>query len=272
MKWNRERKGQPSWFALTLLLICVSTQEVSADDDATLRLSLHPTSEPVPPLKYRLLPEFREQIAGNATVWYGKVFAEQQALTNHSEFWMNYDRYMKLPLDQLREEEFVAGIAKSRMIYGFLEKAARAQSCDWQLRVREESYYEILLPEVQQTRSFARLLSLRVRFQIAEGDLEGAIRSLQSGFALARNVARGETVVNALIGTAIHRAMTDRVMELVQQPGCPPISIGHSPRCPTLRSTSVPISKRSLRHSRCPFLCLTNWTVTTSIATIGMTN
>lgn len=216
------RNGQPvCWFAVTLLSICVSTQGASADDDTTLRLSLHPASEPVPPLKYRLLPEFRDQIAGNATVWYGKVFAEQQALTNHSEFWRDYDRYMKLPLDELREEEFVAGIVNSRLLYGFLEKAARAQSCDWQLRVRQESYYDILLPEVQQTRSFARLLSLKVRFQIAEGDLDGAIRSLQSGFALAQNVARGETVVNALIGTAIHRVMTDRVMELVQQPGAP---------------------------------------------------
>lgn len=222
MKRNMKRNRRPSrWFAVMMLLMCVSMQVVSAEDETTLRLILHPSSEPVPHLKHRLLPEFRDQIPGNATVWYGKVFAEQQATTTNPEFWQNYDRYMNLPLDQLREDQFVARFVNNGLLYGFLEKAARAQSCDWQLRVRDESYFDIMLPEVQQTRTFARLLSLRVRYQIADGDLDGAIRTLQSGFALAHNVARGETVVNALVGAAIHRTMTDRVIELIQQPAAP---------------------------------------------------
>ena len=47
------------------------------------------------------------------------------------------------------------------------------------------------------------------------------MRSLQTGFALARDVAKGPTLIHALVGASIASMMIDRVLDMVQQPGSP---------------------------------------------------
>ena len=59
----------------------------------------------------------------------------------------------------------------------------------------------------------------------AVGDCRREIRpggpDVQTGFALARDVAKGPTLVHALVGAAIATLMTDRVREMIQQLDCP---------------------------------------------------
>ena len=79
----------------------------------------------------------------------------------------------------------------------------------------------MLLPEVQEARNFGRLLHGRARVQMARGDVEGAIESIQTGLALARHVAQGETLINGLVGTAISGMMLLATQELIAQPDSP---------------------------------------------------
>lgn len=213
-----------AWFLVAVALQTLGSgnwSQLHADDEATMQLKLHAIGEPDPVMRHRLLPEFSDLIDGNATVWYGKVFAEQQAIVSDRKFWDKYDDLMKLPLEQLRSNSMVRGRVTGKAMFGYLEKAAHAKHCDWQLRIRHDSFFSILLPDIQQSRSFARLLALRARYYISQGDFDTAIATLQSGIALARNVASGETVPNALVGAAIHRLMMEQVLELVAQPGAP---------------------------------------------------
>ena len=57
--------------------------------------------------------------------------------------------------------------------------------------------------------------------EIAEGKYDEAVRTLQNGYALARDVGRGPTLIHGLVGTAIAEIMTDRIRELIQQPHGP---------------------------------------------------
>lgn len=224
MNWLRQRERCSRHArlggALLLGLCLIINNNAAAGDETVSRLQLDPVGEPDPPLKYQLLPAFEDQIPGNAVVWYGKVFAEQQALLNKAELWNNMDENLSVPLEDLPPIPYISGPGRGSLFH-YLEKGARSQSCDWQLPVREEPYYSVLLPEIQRARRHADLLALRSRYEVARQDYTGAIRSLQSGFALARNVSQGETIVCSVVGSSIHRLMMQRVLEMVQQPGAP---------------------------------------------------
>ncbi|MFH1924801.1 MAG: hypothetical protein ABIP48_33545 [Planctomycetota bacterium] len=189
-------------------------------EDKAVRITVYPAAEPRPALKHQLLPKFLDRTPGNAAVHYGKVTAEQQAIFGSDEVWENVAKWTAAPLADLREEE-VPHWVRHGPVFDFLERAARCEHCDWQLPIREQGFYTILLPDAQQARSFARLLAVRARVQIADGDFDAALGTLQSGYALARHVAQGETLVHALIGVAISGMMSQQVQELLQQPDAP---------------------------------------------------
>ena len=70
-------------------------------------------------------------------------------------------------------------------------------------------------------RAIAALLQLRIRYEIAEGRLDRAVRALQTGFAMSRHIADSPTVIGALVGIAISMIVEKRLEEFIQQPGAP---------------------------------------------------
>ena len=189
-----------------------------SEGEESVKVVLHPAPEPEPALKYQLLPKFLQRLPGNAAVDYGKVTAERKHTLGNRD-WMRknvYDR-LEAPLEQLRGVE----LELSRTVFGDLDRAARREYCDWQVPIREESFYTILLPEAQQTRDFARVLVVRTRIEIANGRYESAVDSLQSGYALARNIGQGPTLIHGLVGISIAGMMDSCLIEMVQQPDAP---------------------------------------------------
>src|SRR5262249_38740299 len=79
----------------------------------------------------------------------------------------------------------------------------------------------LLLPEVQGYRSFARVLAVKARLELAEGKIDQAVATLQSGLSLGRNLAKGPSVIHVLVGAAVMEVMYRRIDELIQQPGAP---------------------------------------------------
>ena len=95
-----------SWIICTISIIAASSfvTTLRADDKSQTKLALHPSTEPIPALKYRLLPAATDQISGNAAVPYGKITAEQ---------WVFFPKYantdvitswQEMPLEKLRSE------------------------------------------------------------------------------------------------------------------------------------------------------------------------
>lgn len=188
-----------------------------AEPEPPVKLALHPRAEPKPALKYRLLPNRLDQISGNAAVHYGKVTAEEWVFFGRQEMRDKVDQWQEMPLEKLLQEKV---ILPTGSIY-FLEQGARCKYCDWQLPIGEVPFYTIFLPEAQQSRSFGRLLAAKARLEIANGKFDDAVKTFQTNYALARNVAKGETIVNGLVGIAISGIMFPQVLEFVQQPDAP---------------------------------------------------
>lgn len=197
--------------------------QTSADEPPTRRLTLHPAAEPRPALKYELLPGLLDRRPGNAAVLYNKLgflfrggaeFAEEQEKISQ---WIDSD----LPLDKFPREEARQIVERWRRVLDDLELASRCEECNWELPLREREFISLLLPEVQESRNCARLLNLKARLQIVDGDFDGAIRSVRTGYALARHVAQSPTLISALVGVAIGNVTNARVEELASQPGAP---------------------------------------------------
>jgi hypothetical protein len=203
---------------LTLTILTLGATDASlGDDNGPIKLTLHPAAAPAPVGKYRLLPGRLEQIPGNATVFYGKVKAEEQTFFGQPNLIDKLDQWQEMPLAELRK----AKVSIPHASLFFLMQGAKCRFCDWQLPIGQLPYYEILLPDVQESRTFSRMLAAQARLEIAEGKFDDAMKTFQSNYALARNVAEGETIVNGLVGVAMCGIMLPQVTEFIQQPGSP---------------------------------------------------
>ena len=183
------------------------------------KIILHPMAAPRPALKYRLLPPFGELKPGNAAVFYNKVPAEIGKQFNDGEMWERIEALREMPLAEVRKDkvcgQFISFFIK-RIIRG-----AHCEYCDWQLPVREQEYWTIDLSEIQQTRAYGRILAAKARLQMADGHYDEALLTLQAGYALARHVATGPTMVQCLVGLSIAGMISEQVRELIQQPDAP---------------------------------------------------
>lgn len=193
----------------------------------TVRLVLHPAPAPRPALRYQLLPPLSERRPGNAAVWWNRVPAEQfaffQECRSKGGRADRIRKWFQVPLGDPREKELrkAADPLGPTGIFRTMERAARFTSCDWQLPIGEESVYEIPLPDCQQARLFTWLLAAKARAEIAEGRFDDAVRTLQTGYALARHIAESPTLVSSLVGIAVAALMNERIEEFIQQPGAP---------------------------------------------------
>jgi len=184
-------------------------------------LRLIPAAEPVPALRYRLLPELRDITTGNAVASYYRAFSPEWQTHRQDKNWSEkIGAAMEAPADSpaLKEFDWLRDWALLKEV----DRGARRSYCDWQLtdRLREDGI-GLLIPDVQGVRQFAAPLAVRARLQMADGKFADAAKSLQTGFALARHVGDGPTLIQSLVGIAIASTMLQQVETWVQTPGSP---------------------------------------------------
>lgn len=192
-------------------------------------LPVTPAASPVPALRWKLLPELRDTTPGNAAMQYYRAFSPEwtsQFQRNPQDNLDATSAALAMPLPELKSSwETTTGklvwIRQSPMLKE-IDRAARRQFCDWDMvtRLREDGI-GMLLPDVQSFRWFARLLAVRARLELADGEFSQAIRSLQTGLALGRDVSDAPTLIQSLVGSAITFVMMDQVDEWIRTPNSP---------------------------------------------------
>jgi hypothetical protein len=202
------------------------------EEQKTVQIVLYSAAEPQPALKYQLLPPFLERRPGNAAVWWNRIQAERSGFFNafyaDNGPWSRIEKWMEMPIGDPREKAYreKAGFDDLAMIRGGqlfadIQRAAQYESCDWEQPIREANFAAILLPEIQQTRSYARLLMAKAHLEIAEGRYDEAVRTLQCGYAEGRQVAQSPFIVSELVGVTIAGIMSYQVQQFIQRPDAP---------------------------------------------------
>ncbi len=175
----------------------------------------------MPALKYPLLPELSEQTPGNAVQLYYRAFSpEWWTNVRKREIMEKIEKALETPMAELKNSDlnWILDFKALREV----DRAARRSFCDWELteRIKEDGIY-LLIPDIQAMREFARFLAVRARLEMAQGQLDKAVYTLRTGFALARHVGEGTTLIQALVGLAIGQVMLGQLEELLRQPGAP---------------------------------------------------
>ncbi len=194
---------------------------LGADKSTLSKLKVQAASESVPALKYSLLPSFVDCTSGNAAMDYNRMIV----------LWQNSDKnnleerlseWLEIPLAELPREEIREVLAQQNTILKGLTRATRRDDCDWQLPIRETANpFSIVIPELSQLRSLARLLAVKARLEIAEGRFDDATQTLQGGYTMAQHIAESPLIINGLVGMAVSDMMSKRVEELIAQPDSP---------------------------------------------------
>jgi hypothetical protein len=187
--------------------------------EEVVRLTIRPAAAPVPALKYQFLPEFRDQISGNALVHYYRAALMIGKMPGPDEpFW----KWLEMPDRDLPRDEVRQFLKRYHNLFRELELASRCDSCDWQFRERiKTDGFGLLLPDIQEVRKFANLLKLRSGLEIADRRFVEAVNTLRIGFAMARHANQSPTLIAALVAVAVTNQMADQLVELIQVSGTP---------------------------------------------------
>jgi hypothetical protein len=175
----------------------------------------------VPALKYPLLPELTEQIAGNAATYYYRALLPG-SWTHHADKEMNAKmaRWRTTPLKDLPRAD-MAWLRSYPPLHE-CDSAARRTACEWDLLSRIQKDGALAsMEDCQGMRPLALLLNLRARLEMAEGETDKALTTFQTALTLARHVGEAPTLINALIGFSIVGTTLDQVEDFVQMPGAP---------------------------------------------------
>lgn len=188
--------------------------------------TLTPKAPAVRALQYPLLPELAEQTSGNAATFYRKA---HEALVGAAgsqeeryEVQERLSKFLELPLTGFPAEEVRKILQPYAEAFKEAEAGARCETCDFEIteRLRKDGI-GATLPEVQNAREMAVFLAARARLELADGRPDEAVRTLRTGFAMARHVGDSPTLISALVDSAITSIMLERLEEVVQHEQAP---------------------------------------------------
>jgi hypothetical protein len=198
-----------------------ATQATQPAQQRVVRMTVQPAGEPVPALKYRLLPPLEDQIHGDAMTLYYTAM-ERVALRREKQkgFDDQADKWLETPLADLPMDRVRAMLKEFDEALPLLDLATRQTRCEWNLGV-EQLGFATFLPGLSTWRYMNRFTTLQARRAIAEGRYEDALHSLQIGFGMAWHVAGGPTLIQTLVGISIAEKQIPQMESLIAAEGSP---------------------------------------------------
>jgi hypothetical protein len=204
------------------LLSLLPCSVLAQDKPITVKLTVRPAQPPTPALKALLMPELPDMTAGNALTKYYKAFSLEWwgNIQRQDQKWFEKrDEARQAPLDKMPKEY---AFVKDWKMLREVDEGARRDHCDWEmLGVLKRDGFMTLLPDVQSMRNIAAFLALRARYELADGDIDKALYTLQTGFAMAKHMSEGPTLIYLLVGVAISQIMAEQLDAVIQHPKAP---------------------------------------------------
>ncbi len=212
---------------LALILLATATPSAPPADRAPTRtLTVTPAPEPRPALKFDLFPRVRDRQPGNAAIAYYRAITQRPTPPNDpkeiAREQENFEKWMTCNLDEFPAKDVREYLDRYATSLREIDRATNCDRCDFETlpRLRVEGI-NLLLGEIQECRTLAKVLALRTRLELAEKNFTAAAKSVRSGFQLAKNIGEGPTLIQLLVGLAIETVFLERVEEWIARPGSP---------------------------------------------------
>jgi len=164
-------------------------------DGLTVEMTLHPAKASESARQYRLLPKADQLTDADAVPLYEKAI---QSLPGNLQTEQT-SQWLKSPLDKLPRQQVQSTLQQFKPTLQLLEQAAKCKRCDWSYEYVDD---ETQSQNLRGYRTIVFLLALQVRFQIAQGQYDKALCTMQTGFAMAKHLSNGPTIVDGFVGIA----------------------------------------------------------------------
>jgi len=197
-------------------VVAQSSQPATPDAPVLVQLTIRPAAAPAPALKYRLWPDVLDQTPGDAVQLYDMAVMDVSWNVS-DEVWKNIQTWKDMSPGQLPRENVRQTLDPYRNALRHAEQAGRRERCDWDLPVRGEPFD--LLPSLASMRAVAKIVLVQARLQIAEGQLDEALHTLQTGLVMARRISQGPNIVHAVVGDAVAAEMLGAIPDFIAAPG-----------------------------------------------------
>ena len=181
-------------------------------DGHTVEMTLGPAKTPEPSQKYLLLPKAEEQADADAMPLYEKAV---QLLPEDSQM-DQISQWLKMPPSKLPRQQVQSTLARFKPILQLLERAAKCKQCKW-------PYWDgdTISQDLRRYRGLVYFLALQMRLEVARGEFDKAISTAQTGFAVAKHIGEGPSLIHGLIGVGIGGFMCGQLEQFVQRPNAP---------------------------------------------------
>jgi len=195
-------------------LICLVILLVAAvpANARTVELTIYPAKIPKPAQKYQLLPKADEQSNGDAAPLYEKAI---QSLPSDLQM-KEIQQWLKTPLDTLPGKQVQSILQQFEPALVLLEEAAKYKMCYWPYMDDD-----LLSENLSKHRRLIFILTLKIRFQIAQGLYDDAICTAQAGFTMAKNLEKDFSLLRGLVGIGIAAQISRQLEQFVQRPDSP---------------------------------------------------
>jgi hypothetical protein len=124
--------------------------------------------------------------------------------------------WSRLGIDELPLDDVKQVLDRCEPLRKLLEQAADYSHCNWPAWKPGTPP-----PMLREYRSFAWLIAAQARYEMAQKDYEGAVRTLRAGFAMARHLGNGPTLMHGMVANAVAAVMCGQVRVYVERPGAP---------------------------------------------------
>ena len=206
---------------LTICLTLAFRQTAAAQPEIeTIRVNLSPAAIASPALRHRLMPPLDDLQPGNSALLYYRALApELNGWRNQKPIQAAFDKWSD---DMTKAPPAELAIVLKLPVCDELDLAARRAFCDWEMlpRIKKEGF-NMLLPDVQAFRGHANVLAAKARFLMENKQYDEALRTLQTGFKLARDLDEGPTLIQDLVAIALVAIQLRQVEQFAQKPGSP---------------------------------------------------
>ncbi len=208
-------------FLLAALALLIVWAPLVGDDNLdVVKLTMTPAGPPRPLLRYRFAPEARQLAEGNAAaMYYRAIVVLQQDGRDRKERQKIYD-WLELPPAALPLDEGRRTMSRFRGVFNEARLAVRRKNVEWDLPLQEQGV-ATLLPEIQEMRELARLMTVEVRLAILEGDYAAASRALENMYTMGQHLGKAGTLVSMLVGLAAQGQASEEVAHWITQSGSP---------------------------------------------------
>ena len=177
-----------------------------------LKMTIHPQKVSPEASKYVLLPPASSLTDGDAVPWYEKAVKALPDKSKDDQVW----QWLKMPIDQLPADQVEQVLTRYLESFKCVAQAVKCRQCNWPAWTPGTQ-----VPNLDEYRRLAFGVRLWVRLELSNGQYDGALLALQTGFGMGRQLGQAPTVVQMLVGVATANVLCREIEQLTQMEDAP---------------------------------------------------